>query len=331
MKHFFTSKQESKLSQLKINIINGKLAERYFASILTTALDARVSFTSRTEDDAKLDLVTIMSHPWKKNTVEILFTQVKSGKTYAQVVENKLIVNKDELTDLLNRNHNSLICWTEVNDDNAYWFFIKAKARFFKTEYNISHKFSPLTKFDLLRLTTSSNDKNGGSGLIFNRKNIRSEYSKDDYVKLRNEAKLNYKKFKKEETINPLFGKIEFTRLGWRHITRESRWYRYEVASLEIIRILDKILSLSPSNHYIINCYENNDDTNFSFREVEYLLSYEKVKAYNKETHKLENVTVFIKLLEIGTYLKEWKQRPKNTSAIYRRVIFKSIYYKQSS
>jgi hypothetical protein len=330
VKNFFTNSSSPKIATLQQNIINGKTAEKYFAALLTTALDARVNFVSRTDDDAKLDLVTIMSHPWVKNSVEIFFTQVKSGPTYGEVKDEKLIIHTDKLQDLVGRNHSSLICWTKLDDSEAYWFFIKSNARFFKSEYNFTHKLSPLTKFDLTRMVNSVNNKDGGKGLIFNRRNNKSEYTSDDYKILRNNAKSFYAKYKKQDIINPIFGKIEITRLGWKHITRERRWYYYEVASLEIISILDKILKLSPSKHYIIE-HENNQDKEYHFRENEFLLSYDNVKVFDQEQKKLVNVRVFVKLLEIGAYLKAWKEKPENTLIANRRVIFKSVYYKQSS
>lgn len=176
-------------STLEQNKINGKLIERYFAAQLITALNARVSFTSRTDDDALLDLVTIMSHPWKRNAVEIFFTQVKSGYTYCSVVAGKLYVNKERLSNLLNRNRNSLICWAETDSETSHWFFIKANASFFKEEYNQSHILSPLTKYDLARLVTSANNKNGGKGLIFAGKAGYYEYDKPEHIRLRSQSK----------------------------------------------------------------------------------------------------------------------------------------------
>lgn len=327
MKNFFSNDSKNKLSTLRQNILNGKTAERYFASLLTIALDARVSFTSRTEDDSKLDLVTIMSHPWEVNKVEIFFTQIKSGKSYCRVENDKFIVDNTKFQEFVGRNHNSLVCWINVDEKIPYWFFIKSNSQFFKTDYNLSHILSPLTKFDLIRLVTAVNNQNGGKGLIFNRKNSVSDYEKSEYINLRNVAKIQYKKFKSSKIINPIFGKIEITKLGWRHITRESRWYRYEVASLEIIVILENILNLSPSKHYIIKQI-NTADSDFNYRENEYLLHYDSIKVFDKEKNKLIEIDTYIKLLEIGAYLKEWKDKPNSTTIANRKVIFKSIYYK---
>lgn len=325
--HQFLANQESSKTTIEENKFNGKLSERYFAGILTTALDARVSFTSRTEDDAKLDLVTIMSHPWELNKVEILYTQVKSGESICKVDGTKLKVNKSKFKSLLQRTHNTLVCWTKVDDEEQYWFLIKSNSRFFKTEYDKIHVLSPLTKFDIVRLVTAANNSDGGAGLIFKRKNERYKYSHQEYIELRNRAKSSYSLAKNKEIYNPLFGVVEVTKLGWRHITRESRYCDFKMASYEIIAILKNILKVSPTRHYIIKSIELQRGRE-CFRELEFLLYYGKVKVFDREQARLMQVDVYVKLLEICSFDRAWKLIPKNTTNVKRRVIFKSIYYK---
>lgn len=328
--HFFIDQKEPVLPTINTNKLNGKSTERYFAGLLSIALNARVSFASRTEDDAKVDLVTIMSHPWEENEVEVMITQVKSGPSYCRIDDNKLFVNQSKFQDLLKRNHNSLICWTRVDEDMPHWFLIRNNAKFLRGEYNRSHVFSPLTKFDLMRILSSINSKDGGKGLIFSRANGRYEYKYEDLHTLRNRAKKQYAKLKGIMVIHPLFGPVEFTRLGWRHITRSSRFNPFKVASYEIIQILHKIITLSPTRHYIKNA-DKSEDTRYHYREIEFILIYDNVKVRDRETDQIVPVNVYIKLVEVCRYEKNWISTPASAMKVARRVIFRSIYYKEKS
>lgn len=326
MKNFFTEKDTPPV--LEQNKINGKSAERYFSAALTISLEARILWASRTEDDSKVDLISVITHPWIENTVQVIFTQVKSGKSFCEIKDKTLKVNKSKFDDFLNRNHHTLICWTNVDDDIPYWFIIKANAQYFKTEYPEHHKISPASRFDIIRILTSSTLKDGGKGLIFSRRNSRYEYDLDSFKNLRNDAKKIYKSINSENIINPLLGKIEFTRLGWRHVTRESRLDDYKVASYEIIKILNKIISKTPTKHYIIES-QIKEDENLTFRENEYILIYENVRCYDRENEKQIITNVYIKLLEVIGFENNWMNKANTSAIVKRRVIFKSIYYKE--
>lgn len=320
-------KVEQTTKQIEINKFNGKSVENYFAGILTPLLNSKVVWASRTEDDAKVDIVTIISHPFIENTIEIVATQIKSGKTYAEVIDDKLIVKVKKFQELLNRSITTMVCWSEANDSNPYWFIIKSNSKYLKEVFNNTHVLCPATKFDIIRILYSSKNKNGGRGLIFSIKNRDFIYSNTDFLNLRKRAKNQYRNISKEILLNPCFGKIEFTRIGWRHITRSSRWNIYMIASFEIIPILDKILRSSPTEHYIFRT-EFNKSTETTLREIEYLLRYSDVELFNISTQTKSKVTVYIKLIELCAYRTNWTKNANDYKECKRRVIFKSVYYK---
>jgi hypothetical protein len=330
LKNFFNNISPIKLTTLEKNKENGKAVERYMASLLSIALNARVSFTSRTEDDAKIDLVTLFSHPWLDNVVETIPTQVKSGSSFCSIKNDKLVLIKNKFTGLLNRNSWTLVCWTKVENEQGYWFLIKPHAKFIKLEYNSNHIINPLTKFQLIRIMFSLGTKNGGKGLIFNRKNNRQDYQRHEYIQLRQAAKSKYYSLKNFEIINPVFGKIEFTRIGWRHITRQSRWSYFKTASFEVMKIVDNLLAVSPSEHYTLR-HLTKEENGIIYIENEFLLNYSNCKVFDKEYNNNQDVEVFVKILEISGYRKDWKNSADNNNKVFRRIIFKSIYYKQSS
>lgn len=330
MKHFFNDIKPVIPTTLENNKKNGKDAERYLASLLTGALNARISFGSRTEDDAKIDLITLFSHPWLEYDVQPIGTQAKSGASYCTVSNGKLVLQKGKFSPLLHKSNWILVCWTLVEEGTGYWFLVKPNSKFIKLEYNSNHIINPLTKYHLVRVMYSVSDKNGGRGLTFRRKNRLQDYEDHEYVMLRSIAKQKYAHFKQTDILNPVFGRIEFTRIGWRHITRESRWRYFKTASLEAIRILDKLLKVSPTKHYTLR-HDSRDQGEFIYVENEFLLSYSEVKVFDSTTKTNEQVEVYIKLLEISAYRKDWKDSANKNNISFRRVIFKSIYYKQSS
>jgi hypothetical protein len=292
-------KPKDKLSTLDQNKLNGKSAERYFAANLTITLNSRVFWATRTEDDSKVDLVTVISHPWLDNHVDVLFTQVKSGNSFCKVEKGQLIVEKQKFTNLLNRNHNTLVCWSLVNSDTLYWFIIKANAKYFRNKYNQNHKLTPITRFDISRILTSFNNTNGGKGLAFSFGNI-------DFLENRKAAKNIYNILKTKTILNPIFGQIEFSRLGWRHVTRKDRLNCYKTNTFDIMPILEKILQRTPSKHI---CYKSDflDDNESNYRICEYILTYNDVQSFDKKNNTRIETDVYVKVLEFSGYSKKWR------------------------
>lgn len=335
LKNAFKNTVKTPLTQTKLNDLNGHDAERYSASSLTLALNARISWASRKEDNAKTDLITTMLHPWFENKVETILTQIKSGNTYAKILQSNhyvFKVEKSQFRVFVNQNHHTLICWVDRDENDIYWLVIKANAKFYRNVYGASHKLSPATRFDLIRVINGFGDRDGGKGLQFadytgNRKYSCYKYNDATFKKIRNIAKKEYNRLKNNEFISNIFGEIQVTNYGWRHITRESRWNDYKVASYEIIPILGHILTRSPSKHFIQNYWSESDADN-EYRKIEYLLEYHNIIKCNKDTSIISGTEVFVKLIEIIKYPKEWKNNAQLSQSIERRVFFKSIYYK---
>jgi hypothetical protein len=321
MKNLFKKKTE--LNTLDQNKQNGKSVERYFAANLTITLNARVFWATRTEDDSKVDLVTVMSHPWKDNNVDVIFTQVKSGPTYCNVVKGKLKVKKKQFTNLLNKNHNTLVCWSLADLDTPYWFIIKSNAKYFRTNYNENHKLTPISRLDISRILISYNNTNGGKGLTFSVRN-------NSFLEKRKEAKQIYNNLKTKIIKCPLLGQIEFSRLGWRHITRKDRHNSFKINSFDIMPILEKVLERTPSKHFCNKTDFWSDNLN-EYRACEYILTYNDVQCLNKIDGSISATNIYVKILEYTSYRKNWRQVANFSTFINRRVILKSVYYKEKS
>ncbi len=307
--------------------------ERLSASALTLALNARISWASRKEDNSKVDLIVTMLHPWENNHVEVILAQVKSGSSFGETITDNrqaFKIVKAKFYDYLMRNHPTLLCWVDSRSNEVFWFIVKSNSRYIRTVYGHSHKLCPATRFDVVRLMNSFSSTDGGKGLIFHGESNNSlnfRYPYDELKKTRAKARQAYNSFKSETIISPLFGSIEITNFGWRHMTRASRWNEYKVASYEIIPILDKILKRSPSKHFIQNQNEEISDSK-TYRRVEYILEYHRIKLHVAENDSLREAPVFIKLIEVLESPTDWKNETHLTTKIRRRVYFKSIYYK---
>jgi len=338
LKNIFRNIIHLSLAQTKLNDLNGHDAERLSASSLTLALNARISWASRKEDNAKTDLIITMLHPWIENKVETILTQIKSGNTYAKIFHSDkyiLKIEKSKFKIFTKQNHHSLICWVNASENDIYWFVIKANAQFYRNVYGPSHKLSPATRFDLIRVINGFGDRNGGKGLHFTvrKKDSTSSFYKYNDVTfktIRAIAKKEYNKLKKANFTSNIFGEIQITNYGWRHMTRESRWNDYKVSSYEIIPILSHVLTRSPSKHFIQN-YWFESDKEYEYRKIEYLLEYHNIKKRDIDNKKVSKVDVFVKLIEVIKYPKEWQKKAQLSQLIERRVFFKSIYYKEKS
>ncbi|MEZ4950613.1 MAG: hypothetical protein R2879_20805 [Saprospiraceae bacterium] len=338
LKSAFLNINEPNFAPVKKSDIKGIDGERFSASALTMALNARISWASRKEDNAKADLIITMLHPWKKNKAEVILCQVKAGHTYAKIInENptKTKYEKSEFKDYLNNRNPFFICWVNTENHQVFWFIIKANSKFLRNEFGPLHKLSPATRYDLMRILNGFEYKSGGKGLQFSVLNSNEKrghkYDKIAFKNLRDVAKRKYSELKKIKGIDSeIFGPILFTNFGWRHITRESRWSKYKVSSYEILPILKPLLKSSPTKHYIQNFSEESDKSQ-KYRKVEYLLEYNNVKMFCKENSKLLDVKAYVKIIEIIKYPKNWKTNSSLTTEIKRRVKFKSIYYKCKS
>lgn len=319
----------------QINDVNGFDAERKAASLLTMACNMRVSWASRKEDDSKVDLICTYINPNIKNHVNTVLTQIKSGNTYASIKniseQDFLKVKTSQFKDYLKRPHPTLVVWIDNVNEKFYWFVVKNGADTIRKLYDSTHIISPCLRFDLNRILSSFTSKNGGKGLMFssnsNQINIDQRYSDTDKKDLFQKAKGIYLSLKGNDIYSELFGNIQITKKGWRHITRFGRRNNHKLASYEIIKLLPLLLSKSPSKHRIQFHREENDKTT-NYRKMVYLCEYNDVKLHLQKSDVILDTTVYIKVTEVIAYPKNWDLISKLTEALKRRVYFKSIYYK---
>lgn len=304
------------------NSLNGNDAEILAASKMVLACGAEISWGSRNEDGRKIDLIVSFDHPWFEKERLMLFVQVKSGDTYGRITKDGFILKTAAIKGAQRTSHNICLIWVERTLHKLFWAYIHPNTISKGKEYADYHVISPAIRFDLARCQAKILPiKEGGLGVIISP-------SLGDIKTLRKRALEKYRELNRKKIVNPYFGEIEFTRIGWRHMFRKSRSVDYKKASLDVVGHLEKIIIDKPSNIYCSDFEFPTAQANYQYRKMEYVLHYKSVMLFNRTTKKTENTEVIVRLLEEIRWPVDWGNKSTLTQMIDRRVVFLSCYYK---
>ncbi|MTG99104.1 hypothetical protein GJV76_13340 [Myroides sp. BIT-d1] len=301
------------------NIDNGNDAEILAASLLLKSIGAEISWSSRNEDSRKIDLICSYDHPWVKKERLIFFIQVKSGRKFGRIKENGFTLLASAKKAAQRTSHSICIIWIERDTNKSFWAYIHPFSTKTSQKYSNYHLITPAMRFDIARCQAKSiNGISEGKGIILKK-------LKGDLNTKRKYALSNYKRLKSIEIFNPNLGKIEFTRIGWRHMFRKQRNSEHKEKSFTTIPYLDKILLQKPTTIYITEHLQENLNE-FEYRICEYVLTYEKVKI--ELAGSIETINVNIRLLEEIRWPMNWLNNPMLTQMVERRVVLLNAYYK---
>lgn len=303
------------------NAINGNDAEIFTASKMLMALGAEISWGSRNEDSRKIDLIASFDHPWFNKERMLLLIQVKSGRSYGEIISDGFILHQQAVLLAQRTTHSICVIWVDRNKGKAFWAYIHPLSLRKGLKYGSNHMISPSMRFDLAKCQTSNLPiKVGGAGVIISESN-------KDLAKSRAEALQKYKKISASGILCPFLGKIEFTRIGWRHMFRKTRSKYHKFTSLNLIGYIDKILSDIPSKNYITSL-DHSTKSEYEYRNTEYVLHYNQVKRYNRIKGDLEDISVFVRIIEEIRYPIDWSNKGNLSQLVERRVVLLSCYYK---
>ncbi len=304
------------------NIDNGNDAEILAASLLLRSIGSEISWSSRNEDGRKIDLICSYDHPWIEKERIIFFTQVKSGNTFGWLEENGFTLLTTAKKAAQRTSHSICIIWVDRNSNKSFWAYIHPFSTQTSQKYSDYHLINPAMRFDIARCQAKSIPGIAeGKGIILKK-------LKGDLNSKRKYALSHYKRLKEIEVINPNLGKIEFTRIGWRHMFRKQRKSDYKEKSFATIPYLDKILLHKPTSIYITN-HSQETINDFEYRICEYVLTFEKVKIEIEGITEFVNVNV--RLLEEIRWPIDWLNNSMLTQMIQRRVVLLNSYYKKDN
>ena len=303
------------------SIQNGNDAEVLSASLLLSAIGAEISWGSRNEDGRKIDLICSYDHPWFEKERLIFLVQVKSGDSFGEKLLNGFKLKSNAKLAAQRTSHPICLVWVHRESNSSYWAYIHPNSTKESQTYGNNHEITPAMRFDIARCQAKYLPvKSGGSGLIL------SDY-KGNVKDKRANALANYRRFSKLDIICPTLGKVEFTRIGWRHMFRKTRSADYKSKSLTVINFLDKLLVDKPSETYISKS-KISEQTDFNYRTSEYVLIFDNVKYFNAKSKTNENIKVVIRLLEEIMWPKKWNLNSTLTQSVDRRLVLLSCYYK---
>lgn len=309
------------------NAINGHDAEAYGKSKIGMALSAEINTSSREMDNDKIDFHLNFQHPWESEQL-ILHFQAKSGEAYGEEIsEERFKLIKKVIENQRKATRSTCIIWVSRTTNNVYWSYVHTNSVLETTEYGIHHQVTPATKYDLVRCFEQHNSRHiplkGAKGIVI--RPLKKTFSEN-----REHAKLKYRTLKKSNILNPVLGKIECTRLAWRHITRKDRKNEFKITSFNTASYLKSVLNTLPSTIALLNCKYEMSKNNIT-RTTEYILKYEAVMlSVNTSTGpRKKPITVVVRTIETIIYPINWTEDSQLSQTVKRAVTLKSFYYKE--
>lgn len=323
MKSLFLDKELNITPNLtrSFNSQNGNDSEVISASNLIQALNAELSWGSRNEDNSKIDLLLSFNHPWIKGKRTFLLSQVKSGASFGKVVNSTIKLFAKGIKEAKKSQNNICLVWYDHTTKENYWAYVHNNSKAKMVELGRNHILSPATRFEISRcISRSSKLKYFNSrGLILDIKTIENQPLKDHRKSIRTA-------FRELNSVNnPLYGKIEITNFGWKHMFRKSRLKQYKNDSLIIIPYLKQLLSYQPDRHWVIS-FQSEIHNDYTVLKYEHVLRYENIKN-NKDKNINE---VVIKIIEEVAFPTEWKKENLLSQKVFRKVVLKSCSLKKT-
>ena len=278
---------------------------------------------SRQDDNSKIDMMFAADHPWHAGERLLVLCQVKSGPSYGSILTSgsgfKLMGSAK--TAARRSSHDVCVVWVDRDNNRAFWAYIHPDSRSEVQNYGSNHEISPAMIFDLARCMAGRTAGGGGGG-----RGVTLPDEADDFAARRKFARNSYRRTKAIQS--PILGKIELTRLGWRHMFRKSRAALNKNASLNLIPRLPAILQQRPSAAAITSTQYHQRGSSYH-RICEYLLKYEHINIRRKGETKTREVTAHIRVIEEISYPKNWESRAMLSQLVDRRGVLKSVYYKE--
>jgi hypothetical protein len=241
-----------KLVETEIERADGDAGARTAAATLAIALCAETTHSTLSEDWAKVDLKIGVRSALQSSSQLTIHCQVKSGKSFradSTTAKTITLQNIDEATisSLQEGTQPALLVWVPPPPSiRVYWRIIKPKGAQRKPIRIARENYvTPSLRFDLSRYSAYLKSNSG-----FPRIELPTRNPEEPLLQ---QARGHYKQLKSEPVYLPLVGKVEVTRLGWRHITRGSRSSTKRERSLRMIPYLRHILGYMPTRYLTAN------------------------------------------------------------------------------
>lgn len=307
------------LETRQFNSVNGSDAESYAMSQFILACRGEGHWGSREDDNSKIDLILSFEHPWASKERMLILSQVKSGATYGHLLEKGFVLNSAAKKAAKRTTHHICVVWVDRTNRKAFWAYIHPNTTLKNQTYGEYHLITPATRFDLAHcMSMVRAGETGAKGIHVRRRNSL----------LNNRRAFVKKRYSEQKEItSPVLGKIELTRLGWRHMFRKSRREENKATSLDIIPYLRNLLVRFPSTHAITSS-DVRDYGCFTYQRREHLLKFNNLEVTYAKGEGKNKVCAYIRVIEEIRYPKDWTNAVMLSQQVERRVVLKSAYYK---
>jgi hypothetical protein len=301
------------------NSLNGSDSESYALAKIILACRGEGHWGSREEDNSKIDLFFSAQHPWHKGERLIIFIQVKSGESYGSTLSHGFKLKARAKSAAIRTTHPVCVVWVDRDNDRVFWAYVHPTSTSSHQDYGAYHEVAPPIIYDLARCAAIKGAGiTGGKGIIIRRRDT-------EITIRRKRVKAIYQKL--DKVMTPAIGEIELTRLGWRHMFRNGRSSENKASSIDLIPYLKKMLEQLPTSHAITQ-HQTLEVKGNCYRVCEHLLKFNQIQIQMSRSREVQAVVAHVRLMEEIRYPRSWETSVMLTQLISRRVVLRSVYWK---
>lgn len=192
---------------------------------------------------------------WKENgnIIDVIYVQCKGGDSYfpkklsetfriQNITRNKLKQYKSVWDSVIGP---AIMVVTNSNK-KAWWIDLKSQESYDSNGEELYCKeknyFNSSAKVKIRNLITMNLDKYGIPDLIIKNKNLQKFLKDQPLKKISKDYYNDLSKISLSSNCSELHNKVEFTRIGWRHITRKKRDKERVIQSLILLPLVKEII-----------------------------------------------------------------------------------------
>jgi hypothetical protein len=245
--------------------------------------------------------------------------QIKHGPSFARQKAGKITlqnIDEETITTLQDGTQPALLIWVPPwPNRKIYWHVVRPKGKH-RSPVKIAEgdHVTPGLRFELSRFANFERRNPGYPCLEIP--------PPGEDLPIRADAKKYYDTLKSEMLNNPLLGKIEITRLAWRHITRFSRTVAKRQRSFHVLKYLSAFLQKVPTR-YLVDRKPARDVGNVIMERNEIVFWYKHAFRTGNEMQ-----TLLVRFVEDIEYPKNWPERPLSEDEVSHKVTLMSWWYK---
>ena len=269
------------------------------------------------EEAGKVDLRISFRHAFNPKQLLTAVAQIKSGPSYRRRTSDtrKITLQLDRETVTAMHGLAGIILWVPPSPSERIYWYASDPRRPLSLSPRIPHSqfVRPSIRYDLTRLLEHRNWTNALP---------RQTVSNMDDGAVIGSAKKAYSKLKSTAVVNPLVGRLNITRLAWRHVTRRSKVARERTLNLRATPHLPAFLTQHPTRFTVDQA--SIDRFGSHSRDRRYILCwYRNALVIDNKSYSLA-----VRIREEISYPTQWLQTPLSVNRIVQIATLESWWCK---